>query len=287
MAHTLPPDFAVTFTNTLHSQLCSSTTPSNNPPPYTPFNVIVTGAGKGLGRDIALAYARSGVTGICISSRTKSDLTTLKQDLLTEGKEGLKVLEYVCDTSDANAVREMAKACEAEFCVDGGGVDVVIANAGVISKYLDDDDDEKRRLPVGIVEDDDFERVTAINYLGSYYVAKYFTLLLLKGSDSDNINGSSTTKLATAEKIRAFVVISSLAGHSPRSAVTSVAYNVSKLANNRMVEHMANDHGAQGLLAYSVHPGEVVTPQTLRHSTKKGDMWDSSKSSYSPVFCNY
>lgn len=38
---------------------------------------------------------------------------------------------------------------------------------------------------------------------------------------------------------------------------------------------MANDHKNDQLLAYAVHPGEVVTPQTEGHSTEQGDAWES------------
>jgi hypothetical protein len=38
---------------------------------------------------------------------------------------------------------------------------------------------------------------------------------------------------------------------------------------------MATDHKDDGLLAFAVHPGAVLTPQTELHSTQKGDAWDS------------
>lgn len=43
-----------------------------------------------------------------------------------------------------------------------------------------------------------------------------------------------------------------------------------------MVENMANDHGKEGLLAYAVHPGAVLTPQTEKHSLEKDDFWDAN-----------
>jgi NAD(P)-dependent dehydrogenase (short-subunit alcohol dehydrogenase family) len=257
-------DMGIDFTAITHEKAEGSTLPTSNPPPYTPFNVVVTGAGKGLGRAISLAYAQSGVTGICISSRTQSDLDSLEQEMLAVAPN-LDIFSRICDTSDPSAVSALSIACAEHF---EDQIDVVIANAGIISKYLNDDSETDRQLPKGIIEDDDFLRVTSINYLGSYYTAKYFTPLLLKRKAPANSSSD-------ADLVRAFVVITSLAGHVPQSAATPVAYNVSKLANNRMVECMANDHGKEGLLAYAVHPGEVVTPQTLRHSVKKGDMWDT------------
>lgn len=258
------------FTATSHDHAKGPTLPSNNKPASSdlPYNIVVTGAGKGLGRSISLSYAKAGATGLCISSRTQSDLDSLGEELLKINPK-LNLVSTICDTSKESDVKALADECSKRF---DGAVDVVIANAGIISKYIDDDGhstatqagegESQRRLPVGIIEDHDFTRVTNINYLGSFYTAQYFTPLLLKSSGGRKV----------------FIVITSLAAHNTASSFVPTAYNVSKLANCRMVEHMANDHGEEGLLAYAVHPGEVVTPQTLRHSRKKGDMWEQRKS---------
>jgi NAD(P)-dependent dehydrogenase (short-subunit alcohol dehydrogenase family) len=227
----LPSHYGQTFTPTIHETPYGPTLPTNNKRPYA---VVVTGAGKGLGRAIAIAYAQAGATHLCVSSRTQSDLDSLSQDLLSTNP-ALNLLVHICDTSKSGDVKALAEATKTAF---EGRLDVVVANAGVISKYMDDG-----RLPAGIAEDEDFERVTRINYLGSYYVAKFFVPLLLE-SKSD---------------IRAYIVISSLAAHVTSSrGITPIAYNVSKLAVNRMVECMANDHGEEGLLAFAVHPGYVL-----------------------------
>ena len=58
------------------------------------------------------------------------------------------------------------------------------------------------------------------------------------------------------------------------SAVTPFTYNLSKMGMNRMVEHMAVDHKDQGIQAFAVHPGAVLTPQTeMHHTTQMGSRW--------------
>jgi NAD(P)-dependent dehydrogenase (short-subunit alcohol dehydrogenase family) len=248
------------FTKTLHTKAEGPTLPENNR--SSPFVVVVTGAGKGLGVYIALAYARAGATGICISSRTQSDLDSLEKQL-HEINPKLEILCQICDTTKPGAVKDLADKVKQKW---NGRLDVAVANAGVISNYLYDTDPKtgektNRRLPVGIIEDDDFQRVIDINLLGSYYVAKYFTPLLIAPHNP-----------STA---RTYIVITSMASHVAESAFVPVAYNMAKIANNRMAEHMATDHKADGLLAYAVHPGAVLTPQTELHSTQAGDAWDS------------
>lgn len=96
---------------------------------------------------------------------------------------------------------------------------------------------------MGIIEDDDFVRVTGIAYLGSYYPVKHFTPILIDKNDSSSV--------------RAYIVITSLASRFPIISFTPAAYNVSKIANNRMVEHMASNHKEDELVAFAVHPGEI------------------------------
>lgn len=260
MASGPPAHWGVGFTETIHTKAEGSTLPENNKV-STPFVVVVTGAGKGLGYNISLAYARAGVSGIAISSRTQSDLDQLSKDLLKINPQ-IQILAQVTDTTKPEDVKKLADQVRETF---GGRLDVVVANAGIISKYLYDEDPNtgektNRRLPVGIIEDDDFQRVIAINVLGTYYTAKYMTPLLL-----DKTNNRSS--------VRAFVAVTSLASHVDRSEFIPTAYNVSKLAMNRLIEHMHNDHVKDGVQAFALHPGAVITPQTELHSTKEGDGW--------------
>jgi NAD(P)-dependent dehydrogenase (short-subunit alcohol dehydrogenase family) len=244
----------LTFTPTVHAKPEGPTDPVKNKLPEN-FVVVVTGAGKGLGRHISLAYAKAGAHGISISSRTKEDLDILTTDLLALNPK-LQVHAQLCDTTKDTDIKKLAEEVDAKF----GRVDAVIANAGIISKYLQDSDGSNRRLPVGIIEDDDFDRVISINLLGTRLTAKYFLPLLSKTKDGPG----------------AFVVITSAASHFGHSQMTTMAYNLSKVALNKMAEMIHNDHGKEGILAYSVHPGTVLTPQTQLHSTEKGDMWEQS-----------
>ncbi|KAK5122337.1 hypothetical protein LTR85_004248 [Meristemomyces frigidus] len=242
-----PAYTGVNFTSTLHSKAEGPTEPENNKRPYV---VCVTGAGKGLGYHISLAYARAGASGLIISSRTQADLGTLSKDLRNINPD-LDILAQVCDTTKDEDVAKLAAATKDRF---NGRLDVCVANAGIISKYLPDG-----TLPQGVVADLDFERVININVVGTVLTARHFVPLLLN----------------TADGAKSFIGITSLAAHFPHSAFTTVAYNLSKTSMCRLIEHMENDHGKEGLLAYAVHPGAVLTPQTAKHSLEKGDAWEN------------
>ena len=245
----IPPTCGVDFTKTIHHKAEGATDPTNNSLSGKQFVVCVTGAGKGLGFHIALAYAQAGVSGLVISSRTQSDLDALSREIKKVNSK-VDILAQTCDTLKDEDVKKLAKATEEKF----GRLDVCVANAGVISKYLSDGS-----LPKGIMTDPDFERVIDINFLGSVRVARHFTPLLLESKGA-----------------QAFIVITSLAAHWVHSYLTPIAYNCSKRAVCHMMEQMASDHGKDGLLAYSIHPGAVLTPQTENHSVEKGDAWDTT-----------
>lgn len=252
-----PDHWGFKFTEKIHSKAEGPTDP-NKIKLHSNYVVLVTGAGKGLGYNIALSYAKAGAKGIIIASRTQADLDKLAAEIKTINSN-TEVLSQTCDTMKDSDVESLAKAANSKF----GRLDAAIANAGIISKYITKPDG-KEYLPVGIVEDPDLLRVIETNLLGSWRVAKNFVPMLQ----------------ATTDGPQAFAVITSVASHMTDSQFTPVAYVLSKVAVNRMVECIKNDHGegGKGVVAYAVHPGAVVTPQTERHhETQLGKVWSDCK----------
>lgn len=176
MSH-LPPHYGGTFTPTTHTSVPANIDPKTVTLP-SPFVVVVTGAGKGLGWHIALAYVQAGCSGICISSRTSADLDALESEIRNrsarqkeeKGGDGgveVEVLKMVCDVQKDEEVKRLEEGVRGKW----GRVDVVVANAGIISKYVERE--EGGNLPVGIVEDGDWARVLDINLMGVWRISKY------------------------------------------------------------------------------------------------------------------
>ena len=252
-----PPSFGITFTNTLHNKAEGPTLPENNKVSGD-FVVVITGASKGLGYHSAIAYARAGATGIAISSRTQAELEALEKDLLQVSPK-IKVLSQVVDVSKPEQVKELAEQVQQKF---HGRLDAVISNAGVASRFVHDVDEKtgepgNNRYPQGIIEDEDFAHVININFLGSYYVAKYLTPILVGASNPS--------------PLKAYIAVTSICGNMTDSTMVSTAYNVGKAALNRMVEHIQNDHRKDGLLAFAVNPGAAHTSQTRGLSEAESD----------------
>ena len=87
--------------------------------------VLITGASRGIGQAIAIAFAKAGYQLVITCSKTEDDLLELA-DILTN-HYSVPVLTSIGDISDYNYVHQLFKDIEARF----GGVDVLINNAGI------------------------------------------------------------------------------------------------------------------------------------------------------------
>ncbi|MEE8425589.1 MAG: SDR family NAD(P)-dependent oxidoreductase, partial [Elusimicrobiota bacterium] len=85
---------------------------------------IVTGAGRGIGRAVAIAYAREGAT-LALCSRTKDELEAAAAEVQ---KSGGKVFARTVDLSVREAVRGFAEETVKRF----GRIDVLVNNAGAL-----------------------------------------------------------------------------------------------------------------------------------------------------------
>ena len=84
---------------------------------------VVTGAGKGIGRGIALQLARAGAD-VVISSRTEDDLTSLVKEVENIDRKATPVL---CDVTQSAQLENLAATA-----VLGGGIDICEESIGII-----------------------------------------------------------------------------------------------------------------------------------------------------------
>ena len=83
---------------------------------------VVTGAGRGIGRAIALAYAREGAV-VCCAARTLADIESTVEEI---GRLGGRGLAARTDVSDLESVRRMFSLTAESL----GGLDILVINAG-------------------------------------------------------------------------------------------------------------------------------------------------------------
>lgn len=189
--------------------------------------VFINGASRGLGRAMAVSFAKAGASAIALGARGDLSVTTkeIREAVAALGKPAPTILAVKLDVSDRKSVDEAAAKMREAF----GRIDIVINNAGIISggTIVDSDPDEWRR-------------VWEVNTLGPYLAMRAFIPLMLEGG------GDKT-----------FVTVSSV-GATLRTPGLS-AYQMSKYAVLRLSEFACAEYGDKGLLAYSIHPGNIPT----------------------------
>ncbi len=96
-------------------------------------NAVVTGGSRGIGRSIALAFARAGAN-ISICARGETTLRETEKDISACGGVAQKVHAAACDLADAAAVEKYIAAAAAAL----GGIDILVNNASGVG--LSDDE---------------------------------------------------------------------------------------------------------------------------------------------------
>jgi 3-oxoacyl-[acyl-carrier protein] reductase len=137
---------------------------------------VVTGAGRGIGRAIALKFAAEGADVICVS-RTAENSEKVAHEVRALGR---KAWAHAVDVADANSVNPAVEKILAEC----GRVDILVNNAGVTRDGL-----------LMRMSDADWDTVLNTNLKGAFLVTKAFSRVLLKQRAGRVINIASVIGL--------------------------------------------------------------------------------------------
>ncbi|KAL3429590.1 hypothetical protein BDV09DRAFT_202882 [Aspergillus tetrazonus] len=220
-----PGDYDVT--HTIHND----TYPAINPVHLnlTGKSVFITGGSRGIGRAMAISFAKGGASNIAVGAR--SDLTQLSKDIAAAAKSANRpppqFLPLKLDVTNEDSVTQCTKQIEQSF----GKLDILINNAGVLGEY-------------GLIGDSNSERwweVFDVNVRGAYLVTKSLLPLLLKG----DVNA------------RYVVSVTSVAAHLYNPTLS--AYEISKLGLWKFSQLVNVEYASKGITSFAVHPGNVPT----------------------------
>ena len=136
--------------------------------------VVVTGAGRGIGKALALGFAHAGAAIIAVA-RTAPDI---EQTAHEASKLGARALAIRADVSRAGDVRRLADAVAAEF----RQVDVLINNAALRMNQLGGKN--SYTIPFAALTIEDWDRAMAVNLRGPFLCIKTFLPLMRSGGAS-------------------------------------------------------------------------------------------------------
>ena len=177
--------------------------------------VVVTGASSGIGRSLAIEFARNGYN-VVAAARKVDQLETVKKDIEKAGGKALIVATDVSKESDCERLM-------AETMATFGRIDVLINNAGISMRAVF----EKTDLNV-------IRQLMDINFWGTVYCTKYALPHLLKSKGS-------------------VVGISSIAGKKGLPGRTG--YSASKFAMEGFLETLRTENLKTGLHVLVACPG--------------------------------
>jgi len=193
---------------------------------------LVTGAGKGIGKAVALALAAEGVH-VGLIARTEKDLQTVADEIKALG---VNVAYATADISN----RAEVEAAVASISAALGAVDILINNAGTgtFGRFLE-------------LEPDVWEQQIKVNLFGTYYTIRAVLPQMLEKQAGDIINISST------------------AGKNG-AAVTS-AYSASKFGVFGLSESLMQEVRKQNIRVTTLAPSTIVTDLAYSADLIKGD----------------
>ena len=184
---------------------------------------VVTGAGRGIGRAIALRLAEAGAV-VVVVDRDETDAASVADEIRATGAAAHAVQ---ADVSDEAAVRSLVRAT----CDDLGGIDVLVNNAGIFPS-----------CPVLQMETADFDRVIAVNLRGVFLCTREAALAMVdRGRGGAIVNVTSIDALHPA-------------------MVGLAHYDASKHGAWGFTKNVALELAPHGIRVNAVAPGGVLTP---------------------------
>lgn len=183
---------------------------------------VITGAASGIGKGIAIAFAREGahvvIADVAAQSRAEETLAGAR----AHGRDALFVQT---DVGDENSVQALAAAAFARF----GRVDILVNNAGIFTESLIEN------MPTV-----DWDRVVTTNLRGTFLCTRAFIGPMLERRDGRIINVASQLGQIGGKSV----------GH----------YAASKAGIIGLTKSLAREVSTRGVLVNAIAPGPIQTP---------------------------
>ncbi|MCP1123456.1 3-ketoacyl-ACP reductase [Bacillus sp. 3103sda1] len=195
-------------------------------------NALITGAGRGIGRAVAIALAKEGVN-VGLLARSEENLKAVAKEVEAEG------VKAVTATADVSSYEEVSEAIET--LKNGlGSIDILINNAG-ISKF-------GKFLELDVAE---WEKIIQVNLMGVYYVTRAALPGMIEQQSGDIINISSTA--------------------GQKGAPVTSAYSASKFGVLGLTESLAMEVRKHNIRVTALTPSTVATDMAVELGLTDGN----------------
>ena len=199
--------------------------------------VFITGAGQGIGYALCRAFAVQGAQ-VALNDSDPSKAEAAATALNTELGMN-QVHAYPGDIADTDSLRSLIN----RFADQAGGLDVVIANAGIT-----------RYIPFLESEPADFDRIVSVNLRGTYFTAQ-----------------TAARRMIADGKAGRIILLSSVVGL--RAFPNFSIYSMTKAAIAMMASSLALELGRHHITVNAISPGATLTERTLREDPNYEAGW--------------
>lgn len=187
-------------------------------------SAIITGASRGIGKAIAIKFAKEGANIVINYRNNEEEALKVKEEL---EQLGVKTLIVKADISDLKQAENLIKQAKKEF----GQVDILINNAGITKDNL-----------IIRMKESEFDQVIKINLKGAFNCLKAVTPIMLKQRSGKIVNMSSVVGVI---------------GNPGQ-----VNYCASKAGLIGMTKSLAREIGIRGINVNAIAPGFIDTDMT-------------------------
>lgn len=197
---------------------------------------LVTGAGKGIGRSIALTLANEG-SSVIINDINLDDANAVAKEIIDLGGKSLSIK---ADVSQSREIKKMVLESIKNF----GRIDILVNNAGI-----------QTIIPFLELSEEDWQRVIDVNLKGTFLCSQIVAKEMVKQGKGKIVN------------------ISSIHQSIPR--FNKIHYDVSKAGIAMLTKDMALELSKYKINVNSVAPGAIITPMNkdiIESSVKKAEI---------------
>lgn len=215
-----------------------------------PGFALITGAGSGIGKACALAFAKEGAAGVALLDINEEGLTAVKTTIesLTDrpgsSTKPCQILTFALNITSEDDVNQAVQTAAQEF----GRLDYVVNAAGIAIKHAGG---------AAFAATEDWQRVMDINVNGTFYVLRAAAKIMLQ---QDPILSALDGRPLQRGSIINFSSIQGVAG-----ITLSTAYTTAKHAVIGLTRTASEDYAAQGLRINAICPGYTETPMTTKN----------------------
>ncbi|MBD7946008.1 MULTISPECIES: 3-ketoacyl-ACP reductase [Psychrobacillus] len=193
---------------------------------------LITGAGRGIGRATALAFAKEGIN-LGLLGRSIENLEAVASELQSYG---VKVSLATADVSNMESVNAAVEKIRGEL----GPIEILVNNAGIskFGKFLE-------------VDPEDWAKIIQVNVMGVYYVTRAVLPDMIEKNAGDIINISSTA--------------------GQKGAPVTSAYSASKAAVIALSESLMLEVRKQNIRVVTLTPSTVATDMAVELNLTDGN----------------